>query len=88
MLADYCLRFFSCMAQRMETNAAPWEKPINPSNGPDSSNVFSIKATLSVKPTDKLLGTVALNTRSSVLNHQPNPEIKTIHKLFRPIIIS
>lgn len=42
-----------------------------PSKGPDSWNAFSITATLSSKPTAKLLGTVALNIWSSVLNHHP-----------------
>lgn len=57
----------------MLTKAAPCEKPNMPSKGPCSKYVFSIKVTLSLNPIHKSLGTVALNTQSSVLNHHPYP---------------
>lgn len=72
MLSKQELPFFCCIAQSMATNDPPCEKPSSPSNGPSSLNTFSIVCTLSSKPTDKLLGSVALKTLSSVLNHQPN----------------
>lgn len=71
------LLLFFFIAHSILTKAAPCEKPIMPSKGPCSKNAFSITATLSLNPTHKLLGTVALNTRSSVLNHHPYPTIHT-----------
>ena len=64
------------MAHRIETKDAPCENPRIPSKGPTSLNVFSMTATLSSKPTDKSLGSMALKVWSSVLNHQPYPESK------------
>lgn len=59
------------MEHKIDTNDAPCENPSIPSNGPWSLNIFSITLTLSLKPTDKLLGSVAINVWSAVLNHQP-----------------
>lgn len=63
----------------MLTKAAPCEKPNIPSKGPCSVNIFSIKTILSSNPTHNSLGTVALNTWSSVLNHHPHPSLYTYH---------
>lgn len=38
-------------------------------------NIVSIKTILSSNPTHNSLGTVALNTWSSVLNHHPYPVV-------------
>lgn len=70
LFARYIL-CFCFIAHMMDVNAAPWENPMIPSNGPDSLNVFSTRAKLSSKPKQESLGIVALNSCSFVLNHQP-----------------
>lgn len=60
---------FCCMAAKSPTRHAPWENPINPSNGPYSLTTPSISRRVSSKPIAGPPRHLPLNVLSSALNH-------------------